>query len=509
MIHRLTAALILQIALGAPATAEGLSTSTSAVNNLNIRPLQLNKGNHGRDRELFSVARGGHIETHSNGPGENQVDNAQQKQQRNQKGMAVALAATYFSVMGAKCALPAVLSLLKSPTMGLTFRPGSDPQIEFSRLLISSTLAVATGKLLLGPVIDYIGGVRTLKIALVGLSSLLFIISVSQPFQVFAASWMLVDFIFSSCWAGCINAVHQCFPQKEWPRQVGALAASARSGNAVAFAFFASVLRFFEGRIQQSWRPVFAVSAMLQIVPLTLLSLFGKPRINAVNGDSKLRQATPSNQSDTPLKKSSFVTLRRESKTLDFWLHFVNRSALMIFASFLFFVPTLMKDVYQTSSAYGAQVGSLYALGCLTSVTLGSSKYAQLSRRKKVIAIVSLLGTATACSLAQLAHVAGVLSLSVELSAISMFLWGFSFAIPFYIPPSLYALERGGVESSATIADVFDIGGFGLLAAFNGYVERISHALPAAWIPTFQITTACSTISMLALTIAALRESSQ
>jgi hypothetical protein len=35
------------------------------------------------------------------------------------------------------------------------------------------------------------------------------------------------------------------------------------------------------------------------------------------------------------------------------------------------------------------------------------------------------------------------------------------------IPPSLYALSRGGTESSATIADVFDIGGFALLAAFK------------------------------------------
>jgi hypothetical protein len=74
------------------------------------------------------------------------------------------------------------------------------------------------------------------------------------------------------------------------------------------------------------------------------------------------------------------------------------------------------------------------------------------------------------------------------------------------VPPSLYALARGGAKSSATIADVFDIGGFGLLAAFNGYVAGIEHAVKVAWVPTFQITTLCSLLSLLSLSVAVLRE---
>jgi hypothetical protein len=56
-----------------------------------------------------------------------------------------------------------------------------------------------------------------------------------------------------------------------------------------------------------------------------------------------------------------------------------------------------------------------------------------------------------------------------------MFLWGFSFAVPFYIPPSMFALARGRKESSATISDVFDVVGFIMLALFNGYVASIQH----------------------------------
>lgn len=74
------------------------------------------------------------------------------------------------------------------------------------------------------------------------------------------------------------------------------------------------------------------------------------------------------------------------------------------------------------------------------------------------------------------------------------------------VPPSLYALSRGGVKSSATIADVFDIGGFSLLAMFNGYVAGITHTNPKAWIPTFAMTTACSAISLVAVSLAVFLE---
>ena len=46
-------------------------------------------------------------------------------------------------------------------------------------------------------------------------------------------------------------------------------------------------------------------------------------------------------------------------------------------------------------------------------------------------------------------------------------------AIPFYLPSSMFALKRGGEDGSATIADAFDVCGFGLLAVFNGFVARV------------------------------------
>jgi sugar phosphate permease len=417
--------------------------------------------------------------------------------------MMVALASTYLTVMGAKCALPSVLPLLTSRTRGLVFSAADtiSPQSRMATLLGMSTLAIAFGKLSLGPVIDALGGINSLKIALSLLMVLLTTISLAKSFALFAICWIAVDFIFSSCWASCINAIHQSFPEKEWGKQIGILAVGARTGNTLAFAMFSSILRSLEGTVQQPWRHVFAVSAILQLVPLSLVTYFGKKTLIA---ESSVNH--PNATSPKPSFQASLATIRREASTLEFWLHLLSRSVLMVFASFLLFVPTLMSQVYGTTNAIAAQGASLYSLGCLLSVTFGSSRYSKRPKRQQALATLVLMTAAVLSSLFQLAHVTGFWTLSATASAATMFLWGFAFSIPFYLPPSLYALSRGGRQSSATIADALDIGGFLLLALFNGYVASIEHANPTAWIPTFLATTTCSMISLLSLPFAILRQ---
>ena len=148
-----------------------------------------------------------------------------------QRGMSVSLAMTYFTVMGAKCALPAVLSLITSPSTGLSYpvTEGVQPQQLIARVITLATMAIALGKLLLGPLIDRCGGVRSLQISLSALGVLLGLISSCQSFQIFAVAWVFVDFIFSSCWAACINAIHQSFPEPAWAAQIGTLASAART----------------------------------------------------------------------------------------------------------------------------------------------------------------------------------------------------------------------------------------------------------------------------------------
>jgi sugar phosphate permease len=446
------------------------------------------------------------------------------------RGMAISLGLSNFSVMGAKCALPSVLSLLMSPDRGLTFlTPTSKPfssalsaQNQFAQLLGLSTLSVALGKLLLGPVIDKLGGIRALQVTLLLLLSLLATITMTQRFWIFAACWVLVDFVFSSCWAACISSIQQSFPSSEWGEQIGHLATGARLGNAASFSLFAAILFALEDRMVQPWRVIFLVSTVLQVVPLCLLSYFGGMTLDAnkaaattatiaTNNDESIVGNNTSNEEETtsPVKsaprfRDSLAILRREATTPEFWLHLVSRSCLMVFASFLLFVPTLMNQVYGCSNAVAAQVASAYSLGCLASVSLGSKLYAALpTTKQQITTVASLLALATTASLAQLGHSTGIVPLSWTFSTLSMFVWGFAFSLPFYLPPSLYALARGGRECSASIADCFDFFGFSLLAWFNKYVASIGrHSNPSLWVGCFKLTTACSLVAMVAQSFA-------
>ena len=258
------------------------------------------------------------------------------REQFRRRGMAAALFSTYFTVMGAKCALPSVLSQLTAPKIGLSFDGwASRPQTLMAQQLTLATFAVALGKLLLGPLIDKFGGVLALQACLSTLMVMLAIIASANNFITFAVAWMIVDFVFSSCWAGCMNAVHQSFPENEWAKRIGMIAAAARTGNASAFFMFAYVLQWSNKHLPpdgQPWRLVFGASAALQIIPIALLAYFGRmaPDIAgpAVSKESEQAAHLPQYSRQMCTKRtgsasttvdrciqSSLVTLRREAMT--------------------------------------------------------------------------------------------------------------------------------------------------------------------------------------------------
>lgn len=364
--------------------------------------------------------------------------------QSNQElGTTIALFATYFTVMASKCALPTTMSILIGKGSGMEF--SGDPHQQMARVLSLSTFAVAVGKILLGPIIDKFGGILCLKVALSALAALQIVIASCNNFSTFAVSWVFVDFVFSSCWAACLNAIHRTFSDTEWAKQIGWLAVAARSGNALSFLIFASILQWSKERnIVEPWRLIFLVSSVLQALPLVMLHLVRKPKSEVLVDENNDMKNTRSSI------QLSLKVLRDEAQKLPFWMHFISRSCLMLIASFLLFVPSYMTNCFGMSDGEAARSASAYAVGCLISISAGSKRFARLQVVSKIKAIICLLGTLFACSLFHVAHITGRLQLSAFAGVASMFIWGFTFAIPFYIPSSMYALQKGARESSAT-----------------------------------------------------------
>jgi hypothetical protein len=64
----------------------------------------------------------------------------------------------------------------------------------------------------------------------------------------------------------------------------------------------------------------------------------------------------------------------------------------------------------------------------------------------------------------------------------------------------MFALKNGGKDGSATIADAFDVCGFGLLAVFNGFVARVLDVkTKRAWLPVLSWMLGGSVIAMASM----------
>jgi len=425
--------------------------------------------------------------------------------QKHKRGKATALFAANFCVMGGKCALPCTLSLLISRGSGLD-SGGGNVHEKIAKVIGLSTFSIALGKLLLGPIIDKVGGVICLKVALLILSILMGTIASTSSFQVFSVSLFLIDFIFSSAWAASLNIIQSTFSENEWPGCISLLAIASRTGNAISFLIFASLISHAQSPFSrmnikgQPWRIVFLFGAAMQILPLALLSFFDQKECINDTGDKSLgiiEQESITN--NPPLKKTSLTVLRQEIRKPQFWLYLTSRSCLMVIASFLLFVPSYMSNCFGMSSAAAARVGSVYAVGSMVSISMGAKLFSSLSSAGKISLVIGMMGSLILCSLLHMGHISGVFQLSSTAGALSMFFWGLAFSIPFYIPPSLYALKHGGKESSATIADSFDVVGFLLLAFFNKYVTSLPQEVVTSWLRPFEILLSSSVVSLVTL----------
>jgi len=356
------------------------------------------------------------------------------------KTLSASLFLTYLTVMAAKCALPSTLALLTAPNSGLLHHNTIlSRQDVISRLLALSTVSIATGKLLLGPIIDSLGGISSLQIA----STILFICLGSIGTQTlcpslisFAIYWIIVDFAFSACWAACVKSIRDYLPEESWSREIGRLAMAARLGNTISFTAFASLLQWASTRstiqvTNSGWRLVYRASSIIQLVPLFMLTYFGGKKKSRISDDNVVKSKERSTL------RQSLSILGQQSKTLEFWLHLISRSIIMVLVSFLLFIPSYMTQCFDMSSGASARVGSAFAMGCLLAVSSLSEKTYPSDRtrqrssrsktyRRKAFAMTGFLTTATICLILQTAYLQNMVNLTPVLGTLLMFLFGFS-----------------------------------------------------------------------------------
>ena len=196
-------------------------------------------------------------------------------------------------------------------------------------------------------------------------------------------------------------------------------------------------------QIDASWRWVFRVSGVIQLIPLLMLTYFRKKgqqsgsSTNITDKSHQHQQTTKAIHKAT--MKQSLSILRQQSRTAEFWLHLISRSILMILVSFLLFIPSYMTQCFDMSSAASARVGSIFALGCLISVsTLAEKTYPSVAaadtkrytsnslNRRKSYSMLAFLSISTFSLLLQALYLQDFIHLTPLMGTLLIFLFGFS-----------------------------------------------------------------------------------
>jgi len=116
-----------------------------------------------------------------------------------------------------------------------------------------------------------------------------------------------------------------------------------------------------------------------------------------------------------------------------------------------------------------SKAAATFACGSLVSNLFGSRIYNKLENSTKIfsIALFNFFGTILPLLLALKAM--NILAFSNFFALLILTLYGACWALPFYIPPGVYALTVGGTEHAAFITNLFDGFGF-IIAAFFSIV---------------------------------------
>lgn len=145
-------------------------------------------------------------------------------------------------------------------------------------LLFSLQMA---GKFLLGPITDRIGGENTMILSMFSLSVILGLCSLCRSIHAFSILWITLSFIYAASWGAVGKIVRENFPMSNWAQQLGFVAAGSRIGHIFSSLLNGKILQAAASKGTGSWRFVFRVAVLLQVI---ILGLFVKS--NSITNES-------------------------------------------------------------------------------------------------------------------------------------------------------------------------------------------------------------------------------
>jgi len=222
--------------------------------------------------------------------------------------------------------------------------------------------------------------------------------------------------------------------------------------------FYGKVLR------HGNWRLLFKAASVVQVFALVVAVVLRNTFKNNLNSS-----ITSTNTFDDQ-NESMKEVVARVTKSEKFWFMLTGKVALMVVGQFISFIPLFLITGLGLPNSQAATASSVFSFGSLIASILIARFYQKLESKQQIdVVLVSNIISSIIGIFLTIQTLVGGLRIPVVWSLFALFLWGGTWAMSFYTPPGVVALQLGGKKHAALLTNIFDAIGYLAAAVFSYY----------------------------------------
>lgn len=344
-------------------------------------------------------------------------------------------------------------AMLDDPTLDLD-------KTTWGAILGWGTAGTIIGKLATGIMADRFGGRRVFLFSLGFCMLATGMFGMMSKAFFFSIAFFLAMFAKSGAWPSMANLVGIWFPKHWRGRAWGIISSSSMSSWIFASLALGSLL------LVMSWRWVIASSAIMTGAFAILLYFYlkqspadvGLAPIPSVDGDDDSDTPQQPHHLDNATPGEALLNFLQSPR---FWLICLSIMCLNILMVFQSFMPLYLKETFNLSPGMAGIASAAFPIGSMFSVLVGGFIFDNLTKKRRIFVLGSMMVLATACIVVLLSlpkpETPGNGALWIALSAIMLF--GLMFTPCYIIPMSVFSVDFGGKHCGFLVC-LIDVAGY-------------------------------------------------
>eukprot|EP00698_Gefionella_okellyi_P023995 TRINITY_DN8354_c0_g1_i1.p1 TRINITY_DN8354_c0_g1~~TRINITY_DN8354_c0_g1_i1.p1 ORF type:complete len:480 (+),score=91.98 TRINITY_DN8354_c0_g1_i1:109-1548(+) len=364
------------------------------------------------------------------------------------------------------------------PSMKIHLGEDSFNNKDAGTLLAVGNLAYIIGKIINGFVSDKFGGrwlfIISLAVAVVMTVAFGFV----RVLWLFCLVWAINRFFQAAGWSAAAKVIHEFFAPAQYTRAFSILSTSPKLGGVLCGLVLGALLTL----TTLEWYHVIFIAAGAAGVCLLSNILFlrssaaavGIPHRVVLGQTAAVAEKDSASIEPRPPFRQTMLRIVKEPR---FWLICAAYACLTLVYEFESFTPLYLSDAFGVPARVAGIAAAASPGGSVVSLAVSGFLLPRLSLRWNAIVTLSLC-MLTLPLLGLLMMVTTIPSMhNVSVAVVLVFFLGFSIAVPFFIPFSVFSMKFGGKHGNGTLVGLIGAAGYTAAMLFDLVSGHLSQDL--------------------------------